>query len=146
MSNNDIEKYMKMNYPISFVFEDDSYFVWYEDLPGCQADGETLEEAISNLETVKRDWIELALDRGMKIPKPGELSRYSGKLLLRLPLDLHKRIVMAARINRVSINTYIVKLLSEALAAKVFSTGDKQKNIFDIYDVVDIEGISKKFS
>ena len=119
MSKKEIEKYMKYNYPISFKIEDGDYFVWFEDLPGCWADGKTMEEAIANLELVKRDWIELALERGIKIPEPDELSRYSGKLLLRLPKDLHKKLALAAKMNKTSINTYIISLLSSALSSAI---------------------------
>ncbi len=131
-----LEEYLSYNYPVSFVFEDGNYYVWYEDLPGCQADGKTLDEAIRNLEEVKRTWLEVAIERGMNIPKPGELSSVSGKILLRLPVDLHKSVVMLARKNKTSVNQYLIHLISLGLGLAAVSSEQRHefsfKNTFEI--------------
>ena len=38
------------------------------ELPGCMAQGETMEEAIKNLEDAKVDYIESLLEDGLDIP------------------------------------------------------------------------------
>jgi len=40
------------------------------DLPGCMSDGETPEEAISNVQDAIAAWIEAAHDLGRSIPEP----------------------------------------------------------------------------
>lgn len=40
------------------------------DLPGCMSDGETPEEAITNVQDAIDAWIEAALDLGHDVPKP----------------------------------------------------------------------------
>ncbi|MCC6919128.1 MAG: type II toxin-antitoxin system HicB family antitoxin [Alphaproteobacteria bacterium] len=40
------------------------------DLPGCMSDGETPEEAISNVQDAIRSWIETARETGRTIPAP----------------------------------------------------------------------------
>ncbi|MGK9050241.1 type II toxin-antitoxin system HicB family antitoxin [Neorhizobium sp. CSC1952] len=40
------------------------------DLPGCVSDGETPQEAISNVEDAIASWIEAAHDMGRDIPQP----------------------------------------------------------------------------
>lgn len=40
------------------------------DLPGCVSDGETPNEAVSNLQDAILCWIEAAEDMGRPIPKP----------------------------------------------------------------------------
>ncbi len=40
------------------------------DLPGCMSDGETPEEALSNVRDAIASWIRAAKDMGRKIPKP----------------------------------------------------------------------------
>ncbi len=40
------------------------------DLPGCMSDGETPEEALTNVQAAIEAWIEAAQDLGHKVPKP----------------------------------------------------------------------------
>ena len=40
------------------------------DLPGCMSDGETPQEAISNVQDAIAAWIEAAGDLGRKVPAP----------------------------------------------------------------------------
>ena len=50
--------------------DDNSFIVEVPELPGCMADGATVEEAVKNSETVIKEWIEVTLDRGLEIPEP----------------------------------------------------------------------------
>lgn len=50
--------------------EDQAYIVEVPELPGCMADGRSYQEAITNAETVIREWIEIASDIGRPIPTP----------------------------------------------------------------------------
>ena len=40
------------------------------ELPGCMADGKTIEEAIANTEVIIKEWIEVTLERGLEVPEP----------------------------------------------------------------------------
>ncbi len=40
------------------------------DLPGCMSDGETPEEALTNVQGAIEAWIEAAQDTGRKVPEP----------------------------------------------------------------------------
>lgn len=40
------------------------------DLPGCMSDGETPQEALTNVEDAIRAWIEAAHDLGHAVPQP----------------------------------------------------------------------------
>ena len=40
------------------------------DLPGCMSDGETAEEALSNVRTAIAEWIEEAHSLGRQVPPP----------------------------------------------------------------------------
>ncbi|MZQ87409.1 type II toxin-antitoxin system HicB family antitoxin [Paenibacillus sp. 5J-6] len=77
MSNKDIEYYMKLNYTYKFRFiaNDPSYpegyyYGGFEELQGCKTDGKTVEEFLTDLEVVKRMWIEVKLEYGEPIPEP----------------------------------------------------------------------------
>lgn len=47
------------------------YIALVVDLPGCASDGETQEEAISNVRGAIDDWIETAVELDRNIPEPG---------------------------------------------------------------------------
>lgn len=50
--------------------EDDAFIVEAPELPGCMADGKTYQEAVSNVEVVIREWIEISQELGRPIPAP----------------------------------------------------------------------------
>lgn len=93
--------------------DDGTFFGSIKELPGCMTEGDTLEEVFSMLDDAKAAWIATALELGREIPTPYEEVEYSGKVLLRLPKDLHARLVEIAAENSMSLNTTIVSLLNE---------------------------------
>ena len=50
--------------------EDNSYIVEVPELPGCAADGETYQEASSNVQVIIQEWINTAKELNREIPKP----------------------------------------------------------------------------
>ena len=76
--------------------------------------GETPEEAITELESVKRDRIEEYLKLGNKMPVPLNLRKYSGKVILRMAPSLHRQLVKLAELEGVSFNQYMNTALSRA--------------------------------
>ncbi len=50
--------------------EDNRFIVEVSELPGCAADGETVQEAIHNADIVIGEWIETAKELGRSIPEP----------------------------------------------------------------------------
>ncbi len=56
---------------IMYWSEDDNcYITEVPELSGCMSDGKTPEEAINNTQTIIKEWIECALERGEEIPQP----------------------------------------------------------------------------
>lgn len=53
-----------MNFKIAFIKKQANT------LPGCMADGKTIEEAIANTEVIIKEWIEVTLERGLEVPEP----------------------------------------------------------------------------
>lgn len=90
----------------------------HPDLPGCKAHGNSKEEAISNLEEVKSGWIYTKLCDNEDIPEPEaveDIGKYSGRILLRLPKELHHKLAQKAKFNNISLNQEILFLISYAL-------------------------------
>jgi len=50
--------------------EDKAFIAEVPELPGCMADGETYQEALENVETIAREWVETAGETGRPVPKP----------------------------------------------------------------------------
>lgn len=108
--------YMALNYDVvtKKVVEDDGetyYRCNIPALPGVIAYGDTLETAYQELNVAKRTWFEQCLRDGITIPKPAA-ERYSGRVTLRLPKELHQELAERARYNGTSLNTYLVTLLA----------------------------------
>lgn len=50
--------------------EDHSFIAEVPELPGCAADGETYQEALTNVEVIIKEWIEIAKELKRPIPEP----------------------------------------------------------------------------
>lgn len=63
---------VKLKYEIIIYWseQDGHYIAEVPELPGCMADGETLEETLSMAQEVMRLWIETATDSGDPVPEP----------------------------------------------------------------------------
>ncbi len=115
-----IEKYMKLPYTIELIPEEDgTYFVKVKELPGCISYGDTAEEAIKMIREAMRGWLESAIERVLEIPLPDTTKEFSGKFIVRVPKHLHKKLVEQAKSEGVSLNQFIVSLLSERLATRI---------------------------
>ncbi len=61
---------LKYEIIIYWSAEDDSFIAEVPELAGCIADGKTYSEALSNAETIIREWIDTATELGRSIPEP----------------------------------------------------------------------------
>jgi predicted HicB family RNase H-like nuclease len=84
------------------------------------ADGSTIEEAIQNLQDVKRTLFQYYIEKGIEIPKPLSEDSFSGKFVVRLPKYLHRQLVEDAAANTVSLNNYCLSLLSRNQIAESY--------------------------
>ncbi|MBR0222611.1 MAG: type II toxin-antitoxin system HicB family antitoxin [Synergistaceae bacterium] len=50
--------------------DDNKFIVEVPELPGCMADGETIEDAVKSSDLIISEWIETAEILGREIPKP----------------------------------------------------------------------------
>jgi len=66
-----LQDYLYLTYPITLYPEPDGgYTVMITDLPGCISQGDTIDEAVNNIEDAKKSWIETAWQYGDSIPSP----------------------------------------------------------------------------
>ena len=50
--------------------EDQSFIAEVPELPGCAADGDTYQEALTNVDVIIEEWIETAKELGQPISTP----------------------------------------------------------------------------
>ncbi len=81
------------------------------------ADGDTIEQALKNLEILKKEIFAHWLNTGTKIEEPAENldDDYSGKFIVRIPVELHRKLAKEANIQSISLNSYVNYLLSSNL-------------------------------
>ena len=96
--------------------EGGGFLVEFLDLPGCIADGSTIEEAILESEDALRAWILTAEEDGIEIPQPHSAHQYSGQFRARIPKSMHAELAHRAHMDGVSLNSMTIALLAEGLA------------------------------
>lgn len=106
--------------------EGGGFLVEYPDLPGCMADGDTIEEALHEGEDAVEAWIATAKAEGAKIPEPNKFRKYSGQFRARLPISLHAELARRAEAEGVSLNTLAIALLAAGLSKNNLSDHDRQ--------------------
>ena len=93
--------------------EGGGYMVTLPDLPGCVADGDTIEKAVEEARDAFRAWtMAEAEDRG-SVPPP---RTYSGQFVQRIPKTLHLRLAKRAASEGVSLNQLAATYLAQGLA------------------------------
>ena len=118
-----LEYYMELDYPVELSKikpeEGGGFFVSVPILPGCMSDGDTLEEAYSNIVEAKKEWFSSMIERKMEIPEPVEKEEYSGKFMVRLPKSLHKTLVQLSKREGVSLNQYVTNSLAYTAGQRI---------------------------
>lgn len=94
--------------------EHNEYLVQYPELPGCVTQEQRLEDVPEIAREILAGWLELAIEDGFPIPLPEERPAYAGKLLVRMPCSLHRRLAERAHNESVSLNQYVVSILAGA--------------------------------
>ena len=114
----DLAHYLSLHYRMQIKQDGDTFVAWIPDLDGCVTQGDTMEEAFQMLQEAKELWLETAHSSGIRIPEPRSTEDFSGRILLRMPKCLHARLSAQADDEGVSLNQYIVSLLSGEAAQR----------------------------
>jgi antitoxin HicB len=103
-------------YAVEFIYgetPDEGVVAQVAEWPGCNTAGATREEAIAHLEGAMHDWAEARLRAKLDIPEP--MASYSGKVLLRMPRDVHRAAEQRARREGTSLNTWLATAIAREL-------------------------------
>jgi predicted HicB family RNase H-like nuclease len=116
MQNRDISYYLSLPYTMIIKNMNDETGTYlygtFLELDGCQSTAKTHQELIENLEEVKTMWLESRLEHNEKIPEPQSLE-FSGRINLRIPKSLHRKLSLAADLEDISLNQYMLYKLSQ---------------------------------
>jgi len=117
----DLDYYDNLPYNIILETWDDGRGPYYvarvAELPHCMIHGDTPEEAVRAIQSVKRGWIESNLKRGKKIPEP-VTREYSGRISLRIPPSLHRLLANSSMVQDVSLNQYMTMALASSVGVQ----------------------------
>lgn len=106
--------YLKLDYTIRIKEEPERiFFAEIEELPGCMTEADSKQEALEMIEDAKKAWLAEALRKKIAIPEP-VTDEFSGKLNVRLPKFLHRKLAYKAKEEGVSLNTLISTTLASA--------------------------------
>jgi antitoxin HicB len=117
-----LEHYLTLKYPMEIVEDDGAWVASVPDLPGCVSFGDTITEAVENVQEAKKLWIEGQYRVDADIPEPLEEDDYSGRFVLRIPKVLHRTLAYEAGRQGVSLNHYASYLLSQRQSLRAFET------------------------
>lgn len=63
----DLAYHLSLEYPKQIIRREEGVFVFHPDLDGCAAQGETVEEALANLDVARRLWLAVRVEDGLPI-------------------------------------------------------------------------------
>jgi predicted RNase H-like HicB family nuclease len=112
-----------MRQPLSFFLEqrypylvtpdpDGGFLLAFPDLPRCMTQVSDERDIPRAADEIRSLWLESAYANDVDIPLPRTEETYSGKFVVRVPRSLHQRLAESAEQDGISLNQYVVSLLS----------------------------------
>ncbi|TEB07810.1 HicB family protein [Pelotomaculum schinkii] len=119
-ANKNLNYYLNLAYPFTVRpdLDDGGFVVEFPDLRYCVGTGDTIEEAINDSMIAKSEWIKAAFENRITIPEPSSNEDYNGRISLRIPRSLHRKIVETAKQEGVSANQFLSHLISIGMGKK----------------------------
>src|SRR5690606_12465738 len=102
----------KYTYRVFYSDEDQAYVGTCLEFPGLSALAKSDAGALKEIKFVVSQAVEMMLDDGETPPEPLNTTKYSGKFVVRVGADLHRRLAMEARESGLSLNQHILKKLA----------------------------------
>jgi len=111
-----VNKFMAMPYTKTLTKTDlETYFAKVIEIPDCIAEGSSPDEALNLLDVSLKYYFTNALERGITIPTPIEVKKYSGKFVVRLTPSVHYQLAKNALQKESSLNQVVVEAIDSYL-------------------------------
>ena len=105
------KRYLKI---VEWSDEDRCYIGSAPPLVGQACHGKTEADVIKQLQVIVEEWVEILLREGKPLPQPATKKRYSGKFVVRVTPDLHKRAALKAMARGDSLNQFVAEASERA--------------------------------
>ncbi len=105
----------KYSYRITWSEEDQEYVGLCTELPSLSWLSGNQTEAFKGIMKLAASVIKDMEKEGESIPEPISTKEYSGKFIVRVPPEIHRKLVMDAMDAHVSLNRYLLILFSSRL-------------------------------
>lgn len=140
-----------MKYPFKvFKTQVEGHIFWVAEsqiLKGCVGQGDTSENALTELEENENEWLKMAEKYGIEIPPvPVEpLNSFSGKFTIRVSPHVHEEASKIAKNQNISLNQYVNDAIVaqnsryttlEYIAPEIKSTISTIKALLDTYTTI----------
>lgn len=103
----------RYTYRITWSEEDNEYVGLCVEYPGLSWLASTPQEALAGIRQVVSDVVADMNANAEPVPEPIALRQYSGKFTVRIPPDLHRRLVLEAAESGISLNRLASAKLSQ---------------------------------
>lgn len=102
----------KYTYRIEWSGDDQCHVARCLEFPSLAAHGETLEEALREIEYVVAESVKWMQEEGEAAPEPFGLKKFKGLLTLRIPPEKHRDLVIRCAEEGISLNRFILSRLA----------------------------------
>lgn len=120
-----LKEFLALNFKLEIIpFDEENekgFVVKSPELKGLEVYGDTIEDALEEVNEAKIALYKIYTDKGIQIPYPEKHqvnNNFSGRMTIRVPKSLHQTLSTYANRNEVSLNTGIIQLLNEGLKYK----------------------------
>ena len=100
------------SYMVAWSPDDGVYVARALEFPGLTADGEDSVSALAAIREVVTLGIEVLVEEGKPVPQPISERQFSGKVLLRIGTELHRKLALDAERAGVSLKAMMTQRLS----------------------------------
>lgn len=100
-------------YRVRWSEENDDFIASCAELPGVTFTSESQLEAFVGIRTAVAEEVERRRAANEEVPEPLAERHYSGRILVRVPPELHRRLTIEAAEQQVSLNRLISNRLAE---------------------------------
>jgi predicted RNase H-like HicB family nuclease len=126
-----LEEFLDLKYKIEITpyydeeYAESGYVITSPELSGIKVFGETIDEALIEYHEAKIAWYEMKEKMHEEIPQPFQFKeKPSGRLTVRLPIELHEKVNEFSSSNSISLNLAIIQLINNGFeknnSSKVF--------------------------
>ena len=107
-----MKQHLKYTYSVTWSEEDEAFIGRVTEFRSLAAHGATAERALAEVQNVVEEVLEELAENGEPVPRPRGVRNFSGRFNVRMPCELHKRLVEDAEEEGVSLNQLVVTRLA----------------------------------